>query len=513
MTMIPKRFASRHIYLLVGIILVVGIVFLVQQARSPEKTPSPDKDVLPLHPLATHLAQSYTDDLPGLLKRRYIRVLTTINQTNFYLDQGHLVGFEYSLLNKYQQFLNTRHRTKGLPVVLEYIPVERDELIPKLEQGYGDIAAAGLTITPQRAKRVNFTIPYLTNVREVIVTHKNGFAPQTLEDLAGQTIYVRQSSSYHESLMGLNQMLEEKNLAPVRIKAMDEHMETEDILEMVNAGAIPVTVADEHIAQAWSKALPDMVINDHLAVRTNGNIAWMVRKNNPQLLASLNTFLKSHKQGTRLGNIYFERYYSPSKVLKNPGDLANWDKLKKYEKVIRKYADKYGFDWLLILAMAFQESGLDNSKTSPAGAVGLLQIRPSTAADKNIGITNVRNLDNNVHAGVKYLHFLRTQYFDDPFIRPRDQIRFALAAYNAGPAKIRRARQEAKRMGLDPNRWFRNVELAVLKTIGRETVRYVSNINKYYILYTTVFSEEDPLLATRETRDQELPAGSSHSSP
>ncbi|WP_083254733.1 lytic transglycosylase F [Desulfoplanes formicivorans] len=501
--MIPKRFTSRLICLLVCILLVVVAIFLVRQALSPDKQSSQDTETAPLHPLAAHLAQSYTDDLPGLLKRKYIRVLTTINRTNFFLDQGHLVGFEYALLNKYQQFLNSRYKSKGLRIVLEYIPVERDELIPKLEQGYGDIAAAGLTITPKRAKRVDFTIPYLTDVREVIVTHKQGLTPQTLEDLAGQTIYVRQSSSYHESLIRLNQMLEEKDLAPVRIKAMDEHIETESILEMVNAGAIPVTVADEHIAQAWSKALPNIVVND-LAVRTGGQIAWMVRKNSPQLLASLNTFLQSHKQGTRLGNIYFERYYAPSKGLKNPRELANWDKLKKYKKVIQKYADKYGFDWLLILAMAFQESGLDNTKTSHAGAVGLLQIRPSTAADKNINIKNVRKLDNNVHAGVKYLHFLRTQYFDDPSIRPRDQIRFALAAYNAGPGNIRKARQEAKRMGLDPNRWFRNVELAVLKTIGRETVRYVSNINKYYILYTTIFNEEQAIIAAMDAQNREL---------
>jgi membrane-bound lytic murein transglycosylase MltF len=217
----------------------------------------------------------------------------------------------------------------------------------------------------------------------------------------------------------------------------------------------------------------------------------MVRKNNPELLASLNEFLRSHKQGTLLGNIYFERYYEPSQTLKNPRELASWDKLKTYEAVIRKYADRYGFDWLLILAMAFQESGLDNEKTSHAGAVGLLQVRPSTAADQNIGITNVRDVDNNVHAGVKYLHFLRTKYFESPSIRPRDQIRFALAAYNAGPTTIRKARKEAQRMGLNPDRWFRNVELAVLKLVGQETVQYVSNINRYYILYTTILQEEE----------------------
>jgi membrane-bound lytic murein transglycosylase MltF len=478
--------------LLAAMLLCAIALFLVSCGENGSDTPDGVREPAePLHPLAAHLKKAYTDDLPGLLERRYIRVLTTINRTNFFIDEGHLVGFEYSLLNGYQDFLNTQKKTKGLPIVLEYIPVDRNDLIPLLVKGYGDIAAAGLTITPKRRERVDFTTPYLTHVREVVVTHKDGFAPQTLEDLAGHTIYIRGSSSYRESLVRLNEQFEDRDLEPIHIKTIDEHIETESLLEMVNAGAIPVTVADEHIARVWSKALPNIVINENLAVRTGGEIAWMVRKNNPELLASLNEFLRSHKQGTLLGNIYFERYYEPSQTLKNPRELASWDKLKTYEAVIRKYADRYGFDWLLILAMAFQESGLDNEKTSHAGAVGLLQVRPSTAADQNIGITNVRDVDNNVHAGVKYLHFLRTKYFESPSIRPRDQIRFALAAYNAGPTTIRKARKEAQRMGLNPDRWFRNVELAVLKLVGQETVQYVSNINRYYILYTTILQEEE----------------------
>ncbi|WP_462324252.1 MltF family protein [Desulfoplanes sp.] len=505
--MLPKLLSSKITQLAIGLSVLSTLVLGVYMVVKHERPDGEQQNVQPssqLHPLAEHLDKKYTEDLPGLLEKRYIRVLTTVNRTNFFIDEGHLVGFEYSLLNGYQKFINGKKGNKGLRIVLEYIPVDRNELMPKLVQGYGDIAAAGLTITQERKKKVDFTTPYLTNVREVIVTHKDGSVPTTLEDLAGHKVYVRESSSYRESLVRLNKRLENRDIDPVRIEKLDEHIETESILEMVNTGAIPMTVADEHIARAWSGALPDIVVNENLAVRTGGRIAWMVRKNNPELLASLNDFLKSHKQGTLFGNIYFERYYAPSEGLKNPKELTDWDKLKKYKKVIRKYADKYGFDWLLILSMAFQESGLDNDKTSHAGAVGLMQIRPSTAADKNIGITNVRNLDNNVHAGVKYLHFLRTKYFDSPSIRPRDQIRFALAAYNAGPANIRKARKETTRMGLDPNRWFRNVELGALKTIGRETVQYVSNINKYYILYTTILHEEHASHEAMEDEEKEL---------
>ena len=470
--------------------LVAAAVFFSQHRDQGESAENVEPDPRDL-PLGTHLSYAYRDDLPGLLQKKYIRVLTTLNRTNFFISEGHLAGYEYSLLKGYEKYLNKKIGQKNLGIVIEFIPVNRDELMSKLIQGYGDIAAAGLTITPQRKKEVNFTIPYRTNVQEVIVSNKHGFTPQSIEDLAEHKIYVRTSSSYHQSLIRLNGRLEQKDLRPVRIKDINENIETESILEMVNSGALNMTVADNHIAQAWSKALPDIVIHEDIAVRKGGKIAWMVRKNNPKLLSSLNTFLKSHKQGTRLGNIYFERYYSPANLLKNPSDSAYWNKLKKYEPVIKKYAAQYDFDWLLILAMAFQESGLDNSKKSSAGAVGLMQIRPATAEDNNIEIKNIRKPQNNIHAGVKYLDFLRTQYFNTPSISPRDQIRFALASYNAGPAKIRKARQTAKKMGLDPDRWFRNVEVAVLQTIGRETVRYVSNINKYYILYTTILRDKD----------------------
>ncbi len=156
-------------------------------------------------------------------------------------------------------------------------------------------------------------------------------------------------------------------------------------------------------------------------------------------------------------------------------------------RLFKKYGKKYGFDWLFLMAVAYQESGLDNRKRSPSGAIGIMQVRPATARDRNIRIKNIHLLENNIHAGTKYLAFLRDRYFSDPSLTERDRLRLTLAAYNAGPLKIRKARLTAKRMGLNPNRWFRNVEIAVLKTIGQETVRYVSNINKYYILYKLHF--------------------------
>ncbi len=454
-------------------------------------------------PLDTHLTETYTEDLNGLLARRYVRVLTTLNKTNFFISEGKFFGFEYALLKQYENFLNENVKKRELKVVVEFIPVARDRFISGLLEGYGDIAAAGLTITPKRLEQVDFTKPYLTGVDEVLVTHSGVPKIRSREDLSGHKVFVRESSSYHESLTALNGKLRKLGKDPVEMIKGDENLETEDILELVNTGAIEMTVSDSHIARIWSGILKNLKVQDEIKLRTGARIAWMIRKNSPELKRSLNQFLQKHREGTLLGNIYFNRYYKKNPWIKNPLRSEEQNKFRRYKPLFKKYAAQYGFDWLLIAAMAYQESGLNHKKRSPAGAVGIMQVRPETGKDKNIAIKNVHLLENNVHAGVKYLAFLRDRYFDNSAIMPRNQVRFAIASYNAGPAKIRKARSLAEEMRLDPDRWFRHVELATLKLVGQETVRYVSNINKYYVIYRNALEGEE----IRETQKEALKGG------
>jgi membrane-bound lytic murein transglycosylase MltF len=434
-------------------------------------------------PLSSHLNEKCTDDLDGLVEKRYIRVLTTFNKTNFFVSGSRIYGFEYSLLKDYEKSLNKGIGSRELQVVLEFIPVPYDQLTPRLVEGFGDIVAAGLTITPEREKRVAFTNPYLTHVDELVVTNRATQKLKTLEDLSDRNVYVRKSSSYYESLVTLNGKFGEAGIPPVRILKVDESLQSEDIFEMVHSGAIPITIADSNLAEIWSSVFDNLQVHSDLKVRTGSRIAWMVRKDNPQLRESLNKFLKGHRKGTLLGNIYFERYFEHNKWIRNPLTKGALEKQRHNTDLFKKYARQYGFDWRLIMAMAYQESGLDNSKKSPTGAVGIMQVRPSTAADRNVNIQDVHVLENNVHAGVRYLAFLRDRYFREEMINERNRIRFSLAAYNAGPQKIRRAQGLAQEMELDRYRWFRNVEMATLRIVGQEPVQYVSNINKYYVLF------------------------------
>jgi membrane-bound lytic murein transglycosylase MltF len=189
--------------------------------------------------------------------------------------------------------------------------------------------------------------------------------------------------------------------------------------------------------------------------------------------------------------VLFNRYFEDTTWIQDPTRGSERGKLDTMIGLFKKYGERYGFDWVVIAAQAYQESRLDQSLVSPRGAVGVMQLLPSTAADERIGIPDVGSLENNIHAGVKYLHVLRERYFSAPEIAPEARMHFAHAAYNAGPARVRQMQRLAADMGLDPNRWFGNVEQAALRVVGQETVRYVANVQKYYAAYTLIIDKLD----------------------
>jgi len=310
-----------------------------------------------------------------------------------------------------------------------------------------------------------------------------------LDQLAGTRIWVRSGSSYVEHLRGLSARLETAGKKPIAVVEAPEYLATDDLLEMVNSGVFPFTVADEHIARAWATVLPNIVVNDKAPLNTGGSIAWAVRPSNPELTASLDAFVGTIKKGSLLGNIFFKEYFSDARWITNPLADDDQNRLAKFREIFEKYGEEYGFDWLALAATGYQESGLDHSRRNPSGAIGVMQMKPSTAADKNIDITPIDTLENNIHAGTKYLAFLRDRYFSDPAIPDTARLSFVLAAYNAGPAKIASLREEAAQKGFNPNLWFSNVETIAAARIGSETVTYVANINKYYMAYTDFYRD------------------------
>ncbi len=431
----------------------------------------------------------HTTDLSDIRKRALIRALVNHTQTNYFIIGGEEYGFEYELLRKYEKHLNRGISRRKRRIKMVFIPVPFDRLIPELLAGSGDIVAAGLTITEERKRQVQFTTPYLQDVDEVVVSHKNAKPLKSIHDLSGKKVFVVNSSSYAQHLKELNKTFISKWRWPVKVREANKFLQSEDLMEMVNAEIIDYMVVDRHLADIWSRVHKNLTVYRDIKVNEGGRIAWAVRPNNPDLLKHVNGFVRTHKKGSLVGNILFNRYFKDTKWVTNPISKSERKKFDSIVKLLKKYGNQYGFDWVMIGAQAYQESGLNQAKVSRRGAIGIMQILPSTAADPNVGIKNIRKLENNIHAGVKYLDFLRKKYFSDPAINPEARVHFAHAAYNAGPSRVRRMRSLAKKMGLDPNKWFGNVESAALKFIGREPVRYVVNIQKYYIAYKHVLED------------------------
>ncbi len=434
-------------------------------------------------PLGLDINDHWTGDLDGMIERHRIRFLVVYNPMLYFLDGPVQRGASYELDRTFEKWLNHRLKKRTLRIEAVFVPVSRDQLIPALLDGRGDIATANLTITTERRKRVAFSTPLMTGVKEVVVSGPRSPEVKTLEDLSGKIVYVRRSSSYYESLKALNRRLRDRGLAPVVLALIDDHLEDADLLEMLNAGILTLLVVDLHKARFWADVLPDIQVHEDIAVREGAEIAWAFRKGSPKLAETVNAFIAKHRKGTLTGNLLFKRYLQKNRWVRNNLTDKELDKFKRVIALFKKYGGRYGFDALMLAALAYQESGLDQSKRSRQGAIGIMQILPSTARDPHIDIHHIERLDNNIHAGVKYLRFLYDRYFAKDPMDEMNKVLFSFASYNAGPARIRRLRAEAKKQGLDPNRWFRNVEVVAARRIGQETVRYVRNIYKYYIAY------------------------------
>ena len=435
----------------------------------------------------------HTGDLDDMIKRKTIRALVLYSRTGFFYVNGRPEGIYYEALNTLQQYVNEKLRAKGQHVQITFIPVRPDQIEAALNDGVGDVIAFGLVVTPARQQRVAFSLPIQTDVKQILVTGKR-FGPVTsVNDLAGKKVFVNPLTTYSQSLKNLNASLKKQGKPGIQIEDSDQSLMDEDLLEMVNAGLIPATITTTERAALWSQVLPNLKTYPNVVVGDEGQLAWAMRKNNPQLKALLDEFIKTRAVGSSFGNTLVRRYLKNDQFVK---DATSEAELKKFNETVgyfKKYAGQYGFDYLMIVAQGYQESMLNQAARSPGGAVGIMQVKPAIAAAAPISIPDVMTADNNIHAAMKELRNITDTYFNDPKIDPVDQLLFTFAAYNAGPNRIADLRKKAPAAGLDPNKWFGNVELLVGQSVGPITVEYVSNIYKYYVAYKLVIAQGQSL--------------------
>jgi membrane-bound lytic murein transglycosylase MltF len=481
-----------------------GAISLPAEADAPLPPVASPFDALP-ESVRVVMDKPFTGDLDEMVKRRLIRVGVTYNRTHYYIDQGQERGISYEFLKAFEKDLNAQLKTGNLKVNVLLVPMSREQLYPALSSGRVDAVAAMVTVRPELEQLVAFSTPTRRNVSEVLVTGPEAPVITTLDDLAGKEVYVRKIGVYRENLQKLNARFQERGLAPIQIIDLPEVLEDDDILEMVNAGLIPVTFVDDYLATFWSQLFTGIQVHPGVALAAGGNLAVAFRKENPQLKSAVDKWLQKNGDGSAFRNIVEKRYLQDTKMVRQAASNQEMRKLAAVADIFRKYADQYDLDYLLMAAQGYQESTLDHSVRSPVGAVGIMQVMPATGKELKVG--DIKQVDANIHAGVKYMRFMMDQYFKD---EPMDDLNKGLmtfAAYNAGPGRLRQLRAEAEKRGLDPNVWFGNVEQVASEKIGRETVTYVSNIYKYYIAYRLVYDQRTRRAAAKEAvaADQAAP--------
>jgi membrane-bound lytic murein transglycosylase MltF len=422
---------------------------------------------------------SRTGDLDAILETRLVRVLVPYSRTLYFNDRGKQRGLTADTLHDFEVFLNKKYHLKGRPITVVALPTTRDRLLSGLAEGRGDIAAGNITITPARDAKVDFSKPLAEGIREIVVTGARGPKLASLDDLGGREIHVRPSSSYHGSLLALNARLRAAGKPEVRIVAVPEVLEDEDLMDMVAAGLLQLIVVDDWKARIWAGMHKGRLkVRSDLALTPGESIGWAFRSGSPQLAAAVNEFIDRYP-GSRAQR--FRDYPRYLAELRNATADADWKRFQHTIGLFRKYAPRYRFDYLMVAAQGYQESRLDQSARSEVGAVGIMQVMPDTGAALKVG--DITQEEPNVHGGIKYLRQLHDRYITGEGLDEQNRTLFAFAAYNAGPSRVAALRAEAKKLGLDPNLWFNNVELVAARRVGQETVLYVRNIYKYYIAY------------------------------
>ena len=428
-------------------------------------------------------ARRHTDGLDGIRQRKVLRILLPNNAASYFLHRGELHGFEYELAKTFADAQKVR-----LEVIVPETPAQ---LIDWLLEGRADIAAGFLEPSEEYAARgVAFSRPYHYAPRHLVVRADSPV--EGANALTGRTVSVRRSSPYWSELIAL-----QAGGAGFTLVAAPEDLETEELIGMVASGTIEATVADGHLLDIeLARGLP---VKSAFQISQERAHAVAVRSDNPALLAALNRFVKQQYKGL-VYNILYKKYFTNRRQIRDltagRPDGRTGQGLSPYDDAIRRYAEQYGFDWRLIAAQVFQESRFDPDAESFAGAQGLLQVLPRTA--RSMGFTSLEVPEDGIHAGVKYLDWVRKRFETDlPF---SERIWFTLAAYNAGYGHVADARRLARQQGLDGDRWFDNTEQAMLllskKSFaskarygyvrGIEPVSYVRDIQHRYRAYVEI---------------------------
>jgi membrane-bound lytic murein transglycosylase MltF len=447
----------------------------------------------------------WTGDFDKMLDRRMIRIYAPFSRSLYFTDKGRERGIAVELARDWERYLNIKYAKElgKRPLTVYVMPATRDKLLPGVEYGLADVAIGNLTVTEERLRQVDF-VPGdegRRTVSELIVTGPKSPELKNLDDLAGKRVHVRKSSSYFDSLQVLNERFKREGKPEIQLILVPDSLEDEDMMQMLDAGLIELMVVDDWKAHMWSVVLPKVKVRPDLVLRANAKTGWAIRKDSPKLLAEIDDFFRNWAMKQGVADYRMNTYMKRVKELKDPTAGAEYKRFREILALFEKYGSKYNFDPLMLAAQGYQESQLNQNAKSAVGAIGVMQVTPATGEQMKVG--DIRVTEANIHAAAKYMDQLMMRYFGKADLSEANRTLFAFASYNCGPGNVAKARMEAERRNLDPDKWFNNVEIIVAQKIRTETTTYVRNIYNYYVTYKLILAAQ---AGAEKARQQIAPA-------
>jgi len=418
-------------------------------------------------------------DLAQIRASRELRVLVNQSRNSSGEVKGQPYGVEYHRVRAFEHYLNARARD-GQEIRLKLIPKAKEQLIPALQRGEGDLVAPGELLDPVSTRGVSASDPVLAHVPLVLVGRKGERSYSKVEQLSGRTLVLPAGSAAGDTLHELNQRLALRKHAPIKVEWIDPSLAVEDVLEMVQGGILPLTVVEQPIAERWAKVMPKLQIQRKVSLTAPESTHWFMRRDAVMLHASVDRFLQEYRVPADQ-DVAFERIYRRLYKVHYPLAKANRQRLDKLRPLLQKHAEAQNLDWLNLAALAFKESSLNPAARGAGGAHGLMQITPSAA--QRVGVSDINSVDGNVQASARYLALIRRKFFSSNQLNERERMAFVLAAYNLGPERVQAMRAEARRRGLNQNQWFFQVERVALEQVGMGPVSYVNSVNKYFLAF------------------------------
>lgn len=402
--------------------------------------------------------------LDSIRSRGKLIALTRYDANTYFLYKGQEMGFEYELLKRFSDFLGVALELKT--------PKHWDSLFVMLERGEGDLIAANLTVTMERARELRFARHHTTTQQVLIQKKPSNWRKlkkhqlkkkllRSQLSLINKTVHVRKSSSFADRLMNLSEEMGGKIL----LEYVDEAVETGELIRKVSQGEIEYTIADENLAKIYASYYPNIDVKTPVSFPQR--VAWAMAPGSKDLAEQVNIWFRGFKRGLNPEyNMIYKKYYKSKKAFKirKESDYSSLvgGKISPFDDLFKRF-ETPDYDWKLLAALAYQESRFDPNVESWMGAVGLMQLLPNTA--KDLGIDSLHINSENVRASVLYLKFIHKHFWQD---LPQDQaLFFILASYNAGVGHIKDAQRLAKLMGYDPNTWVGGVD-QVIKLLSQE---------------------------------------------